>query len=108
MQTGAPVPNNRGDEGFHFQWEFSLKFQEWFDPNQALLEGEREKWGGGVSPVQTHNQSDYSLAGALLRFNTKQSFFSVFSVVTEKPNPTSRSTLRVTTLKWLVRKHLVL
>ena len=72
MQAGAPVPNNGGDEGSHFQWEFSLKFQECFEPKQELLEGEREKWGGGVLPVQANKQNHYNLVGSLLRLNTKR------------------------------------
>jgi len=66
MQAGAPVLNKRGDEGSHFQWEFSVKFQECFDPKQALLERDREKWGGGVLPVQT-----ISLEACLVRLNIK-------------------------------------
>lgn len=65
MQAGARVPNNREDEGSHFQREFSLKFQECFDLNQALLEGEREKWHGGVLPVQANKQTHCNLAGSL-------------------------------------------
>lgn len=98
MQAGAPVPNNGRDEGSYCQWEFSLKFRNEWPKTSTVGRGEgKVRWRSFASSDKWVKH--YNLAGSLSWLHTKWSFSSVFSVVTKKPNPASRSTLWVTTLK---------